>query len=139
MEKGSTLSFVAGLFLGALWLMAPPAQAQLDNYHCYKVKDRKTPKFAKTTIAVNDVFTAGAEPVEAKKPFLFCLPADANGSGINDAGAHMCCYKSKGPKFDKGARPFVKIDGPTTQQNIDVDVLKSFLFCEPCTTLIALP
>lgn len=139
MTERSTGMIATALLLGALWTVAAPVGAQLDNYHCYKVKDRKTPKFLKTTVDLGDVFTTGVESVEVKKPFLFCVPTDANGSGINDASARLCCYKTKGPKFPKAIRPSASTDGSTTQQDIDVDILKSFVFCEPCSAVIAIP
>jgi hypothetical protein len=115
------------------------ARAQLDNYHCFKVKDLRTPKFLKTTVALSDVLST--VDAELKKPFLFCLPTSANGSGVNDPSASVCCYKAKGESFPKAIRPsFTVLSSATVDQSgLDLSILKTFLFCEPCSGVIAIP
>jgi hypothetical protein len=115
------------------------ARAQLDNHHCFKVKDLQSPKFLKTTVALSDVLST--VDAELKKPFLVCLPTSANGSGINDPSATVCCYKAKGESFPTAIRPFFTVVSSATvnQSGLDLSILKTFLFCEPCTGLLALP
>lgn len=98
-----------------------------DHYHCYKAKDLKNPKFlAQPGVTLDDQF--GNHVVEVKKPFLVCPPASKNGSGIEDAAKHLCCYKIKGPKLDP------KKDVETTDQfgTLQQQLNKSSMLCQPC-------
>lgn len=104
----------------------------LDNYKCYKVKDLKTPqKFQATTVDLADQFAVNDGNFTAKKPFLFCNPVDANGSGILNVSDHLTCYKVKGPKLNKEDRPHVEIVNQLGTTRLEAK--KAFLLCVPST------
>lgn len=119
-----------------MWFGAPQmAEAQLDHYQCYKVKDQKVPaKFQKRkgVDSLNDQF--GLSVVNVNKIQFLCNPVDKNGEGINDPNAHLVCYKtSKGQKFAK-PRPVVEV---STQFQINrVEPIKAQLLCLPASKVI---
>jgi hypothetical protein len=119
-----------------MWLAAPQvAQAQLDHYQCYKVRDTKVPaKFLKRKglDQLNDQF--GLSVVDVVKIQFLCNPVDKNGEGINDPNAHLVCYKTaKGQKFLK-PRPVVEV---STQFQLNrVEPIKAQLLCVPSTKVI---
>lgn len=106
--------------------VAPPLP--LDHFKCWQVKDLKDPKFAKTTVELNDQFAV--ENVEVKKPFLICAPADKDGSGISDPETHLCCYKIKGSGVLQNVR-IVDQFGPLL-----LEVKKGKFLCQPCTKTV---
>ena len=113
-------------------------QAQLDNYHCFKVKDLKSPEFEETTVSLAGI--PSTVDAELKKPVILCVPTSANGSGINDPFAVTCCYKAKGETFPANSRPvFPVTNAPTTNQNVKLQLRKTAMFCEPCSGAFALP
>jgi hypothetical protein len=130
-----TFAKVLGAGLVAL-LVAGPASAafNLDHFKCYKAKDLKMPKFAKTSVLLEDQFTVNDGTFEAKKPFLFCNPVDKNSEGITNLIDHLTCYKVKGPKLDKTQRPNVQIDNQFGTQKLQAK--KPFLLCLPTTKTI---
>jgi hypothetical protein len=117
------------LALAALASAPAFAQFNLDHYKCYKAKDLKNPKFAKTTVALADQFTVNDGNFEAKKPFLFCTPVDKNSEGIINAVDHLTCYKVKGPKLDKNDRPDVEVVNQLG--TVRLNAKKPFLLCVP--------
>ena len=127
------------VWMTALLCAAPnESDAQLDNYHCFKVKDLKSPEFEQVTVALAAV--PSSVVVELKNPAVLCAPTSANGSPVNDPEAVMCCYKAKGEKFPPNSRPqYPVISAPTTAQTLDLQLRKTVMFCEPCTGAFALP
>jgi hypothetical protein len=118
------------LALAALASAPASAQFNLDHYKCYKAKDLKSPKFAKTTVSLTDQFGAINDGnFEAKKPFLFCTPVDKNGEGIINAVDHLTCYKVKGPKIAKNDRPNVEVVNQLG--TLQLNATKAFLLCVP--------
>jgi hypothetical protein len=106
----------------------------LDNFKCYKAKDLKMPKFAKTTVQLEDQFAVNDGTFEAKKPFLFCNPVDTNNGGINNLEDHLTCYKVKGPKLDSAQRPNVQVDNDLG--TLKLQAKKPFLLCVPTTKTV---
>ena len=127
----------AAAWLGVLCLAGgvavSPAAAlfNLDHYKCYKVKDLKMPKFVKTTVSLTDQFGINDGFFEAKKPYLFCNPADKNGEGILNADDHLTCYKVKGPKLLPLDRPRVEIGNQLG--TLQLEAKKAALLCLPST------
>ncbi len=115
---------------------ANPANAQfnLDHYKCYKVKDLKNPKFAKTSVSLTDQFGINDGIFEAKKPYLFCNPVDKNGEGILNTDDHLTCYKAKGPKLNPGQRPNVEVVNQLGA--LQLQAKKAFLLCVPSTKTV---
>lgn len=125
-----------GVALLAAGFAPPPAAAlyNLDHYKCYKVKDLKMPKFEKTTVSLTDQFGINDGVFEAKKPFMFCNPADKNGLGILNEDDHLTCYKVKGPKLYPADRPRVEIGNQLG--TLQLQPLKALLLCLPSTKTI---
>jgi hypothetical protein len=111
---------------GAIVVTAP-----LDHFKCYKAKDLKNPKFAVTTVTLEDQFGINDGSFDVKKPFLFCTPADKNGEGITNGIDHLACYKMKGPKLDKDDRPAVEVVNQLG--TVRLEAQKPFLLCVPTT------
>jgi hypothetical protein len=105
---------------GAILVLTP-----LDHFKCYKVKDLKDPKFARTTVALADQFVD--QGAEVKKPFLLCNPVDKNGEGISNASDHLTCYKIKTPALDP--RPTVQVANQLG--TLKLQAKKAFLLCVP--------
>lgn len=105
------------------------AQFNLDHYKCYKVKDLKNPKFTKVGVSLTDQFGINDGAFEARKPFLFCNPAQKNGEGILNTDDHLTCYKVKGPKLAPSNRP----SSETFNQlgTLQLQAKKAFLLCVP--------
>jgi hypothetical protein len=103
--------------------------AGLDHFKCYKVKDLKQPKFAKTTVALADQFVDGSADV--KKPFLLCNPVSKNGEGINNSVDHLTCYKIKTPPLEP--RPNVQVSNQLG--TLKLQAKKAFLLCVPSSKL----
>jgi hypothetical protein len=116
-----------------MWLAAPrAAEAQLDHYQCYKVKDIKQPaKFQKRKGLDTLTDQLGVSVVDIVKIQFLCNPVDKNGEGINDPNAHLLCYKTtKGQKFVK-PRPVIEV---STQFQLNrVEPIKAQLLCVPTT------
>jgi hypothetical protein len=110
------------------------AAFDLDNFKCYKAKDLKMPKFAKTTVQLEDQFAVNDGAFEAKKPFLFCNPVSTNSQPINNLEDHLTCYKVKGPKLDSTQRPNVQVDNQLG--SIKLQAKKPFLLCVPTTKTV---
>jgi hypothetical protein len=126
------LAAISAVALCSLLATAPASAAfNLDHFKCYKAKDLKMPKFAKTTVQLEDQFTVNDGAFEAKKPFLFCTPVDKNDEGINNPEDNLTCYKVKGPKLDKAQRPNVEVDNQFG--TLQLQAKKAFLLCVPTT------
>ena len=129
------IAIVLSCFLFAAALLAagaPAAQAQVDNYQCYKVKDIKNPaKFAKRKGIDILVDQFGVTIPNVNKIAYVCNPTDLNGSGVINPTVHLICYKtSKGLKFSK-PRPTYEVS--TQFQLNQVQPIKAQLLCLPGT------
>lgn len=102
-----------------------------DAYFCQKAKDRKQPKFVGTTLPLSDQF-AGPTAADVKKPFLFCSPAGINGRAVENAAAHLVCYKSKARKL---AAPSI-VTTADELGTLTLEVKKGDLLCVPATAAI---
>jgi len=103
----------------------------LESFTCWKVKDTRNPRFEPVFVDLDDAFAT--QEVELKKPFMMCAPASVDGSTVENTTDHICCYKAKGAKLDP-PRPVVSVDGVSLGQVIELEVKKTALFCEPCTS-----
>jgi polyhydroxybutyrate depolymerase len=121
------LSEVAWDFLSQFTLPA----SGIDHFKCYKAKDLKSPKFAATTVALNDQFGINDGDFDVKKPSLFCNPVNKNNEGIVNAADHLTCYTVKGPKLPKQDRP--KVEVANQFGTLQLEVQKPFLLCVPST------
>lgn len=102
--------------------------APLDAFQCYKAKDLKSPKFvAQKGVGVDDQF--GSASIDVKKPFMVCAPASVNGGAVENEDAHVCCYKSKGPKLS----PAESVETTDAFGTLQLRLSKSKTFCTPCT------
>jgi hypothetical protein len=130
-----TLAAVSAAAMYVVLVAAPASAAyDLDHFKCYKAKDLKMPKFAKTTIQLEDQFVVNDGTFEAKKPFLYCNPVDKNDEGINNSTDNLTCYKVKGPKLDKTQRPNVQVDNQFG--TIKLQAKKPYLLCVPTTSTL---
>ncbi len=118
--------------LAVLLLAAAPAAAA-DAFKCYKAKVLKPPKFLTTTRMLSDQFAVNDGEFTVKKPLLYCNPASQNGGPVQDSTTHLTCYKIKGPKLDKGARPMV--DATDEFGTLRLEVQKPFALCAPSKTV----
>jgi len=103
-----------------------------DHFKCYKAKDLKSPKFEKIKdpgISLNDQFGDESD-VDVIKPFFVCNPADKDGLGVNDANAHLCCYKIKAQKLSK-PRPRVEISDQFGM--LQLEAIKPQILCQSCS------
>ncbi len=116
------------LWISALLCAATPAGA-LDDYKCYKVKDLKTPRFVKTTVSLADQFAINDGDFLVTKPFLICNPTAPPGENPQSELDHLVCYKTRGPKLDREARPSVQIVDQLG--TLDLEVQKPKLLCVP--------
>ena len=115
-----------------------PVPGPLDHFKCWKVKDLKEPKFEKIKdpgVDLDDQFGAESD-VDVVKPFMICNPASKNGSGINNAQDHLCCYKVKGQKLEP-ARDLEIVDQFGTYQ-WEAKGKPKFL-CQPCDKTVLTP
>jgi calcium-activated chloride channel regulator 4 len=82
----------------AIYGDGPP---QLDSYKCYDVKG----KAKKHTVGLVDALES--KTTDVRRPLRLCSPADADGSGIDDAAGQLACYrirdarKPRQPKFKR--------------------------------------
>ena len=99
----------------------------LDAFKCYKAKDLKNPKFAKTTVSqLTDQF--GTElNAEVRKPFLQCNPTDVESAGIFNSDDHLVCYKVRSQKF--AVRP--RIEVTNIFGTLQLEAKKSQFLCVP--------
>jgi hypothetical protein len=84
----STILFLAG------WL-APGTSAfgaVSDHYKCYASK-QLAPVFQRENVTLADAFESTVETV--MRPKQFCNPVDKEGEGIQDATAHLNCYRTR--------------------------------------------
>lgn len=101
-----------------------------DSYKCYKAKDLKNPPFQKIKkpgISVGDAFMLDTD-VAVVKPFLFCEPADVDGSGFGVSPAPLCCYKVRGRKV----LPQPTVATSDGFGNLSLLLRKPELLCQPC-------
>lgn len=131
------LALGLGAFALFSWVLAPAAQAQLDNYKCYQGKDLKAPKFTKLKCSngqntiTSDQFTN--ECVDVQKVKFVCNPVAVGPGGvINDPTAHLICYQIKGQNL--APRPKVEIS--TQFQISQFEIKKPKLLCVPGTKTI---
>jgi hypothetical protein len=99
---------------------------------CWKVKDLKNPAFvAEAGVAAVDGLAT--DTVDTKKPALYCEPVSVNGAPIDDPAAQQCCYKVKGTKL---ASPVVLDTLGAVGGDLELEVSKPSLVCEPCASMI---
>jgi hypothetical protein len=99
---------------------------------CWKVKDLKNPAFAgEDGVAVVDGLAT--DTVDVQKPALYCEPVGINGAPIEDQAAQQCCYKVKGTKL---ASPAVLDTLGAVGGDLELEVSKPSLVCEPCTSML---
>jgi polyhydroxybutyrate depolymerase len=106
----------------------------LDNFKCYKVKDRKAPKFVGTTVQIADQFGINDGTFGVAKPFLLCTPTNVNGEGIKHPADHLTCYKIKGPELAPQDGP--RVDAPNALGATELAMKKPALLCLPSTKTI---
>ncbi|HJQ85115.1 MAG TPA: hypothetical protein VKA21_13610 [Candidatus Binatia bacterium] len=75
-----------------------PDVHHVDHFKCYKIKvSPGTTAFPKgLAVSLDDQFTSTPKSFLLKKPRHLCIPVDKNGEGIENAAAHLFCYKVKG-------------------------------------------
>lgn len=85
-----------------IWLKLDPStppcgeESAADHFLGYEAKTtKKTPKFQKVTVDLNDQFEQ--ETYKVEKTTMFFTPVDKNGEGIADPDTHLKGYKIKGP------------------------------------------
>jgi subtilisin family serine protease len=111
---------------GAAFLSLAPV---IDSFKCYLAKDRKSPKFVPTTVALGDQLGLNDGTFAVKKPHLLCNPAEQNGLPVDHPAPHLVCYKIKGPKISKGDRPSVEAEDAFG--TVQLQLKKPFLLCVP--------
>jgi hypothetical protein len=111
---------------GAAFLSLAPV---IDSFKCYLAKDRKSPKFVPTTVALGDQLGLNDGTFAVKKPHLLCNPAEQNGLPVDHPAPHLVCYKIKGPKISKGDRPSVEAEDAFGTMRLRLK--KPFLLCLP--------
>jgi hypothetical protein len=118
------------------WVLAPSAQAQLDNYKCYQGKDLKAPKFTKMKCSKGQITSTsdqfGAECVDVQKVKFVCNPVSVDGSTIFDPTAHLICYQIKGSNLN----PRPKVEVVSSFQTSQFEIKKPKLLCVPGTKMI---
>jgi len=105
------------------------AAAGIDDFKCYKAKDLKNPKFAKTAVTLEDQFGVNDGEFTTTRPFLLCNPAADVGANPGNAEDHLVCYKTKGPKIDREQRPRVEVSDELGV--VQLEVVKPQLLCVP--------
>jgi hypothetical protein len=75
-----------------------PPPTDLDHFKCYEAK-QVGEMFDARRVLLTDQFTT--ERVNVFRPEAFCTPVDKDGSGINDATAHLACYKIRDVRVDE--------------------------------------
>ncbi len=101
-----------------------------DPYKCWRVKDVGSPKFSRRKgERLDDDFRA--DTVDVVKPFMICNPADADGAGVGDASARLCCYATATKKRLNPKRSIAITDrfGDFAWQAKG----KPKFLCQPCT------
>ena len=94
-----------------------PGTSGVNNYKCYKIKDNKTPPFAKIPqVQWQDQF--GSRTLEIVKPKKLCTPVDKEGDGIADPDVHLVCYQAKLAKLVPPQPKFLQRKVLTKNQNI---------------------
>jgi hypothetical protein len=103
----------------------------LGHFKCYKVKVLRNPRFAaQVGVTLNDQFEN--DVIDVLKPSQLCVPADKNGSGINDAVNHLCCYKIRGTKLE----PAIGVTITDQFGSLDLEASAVKQLCQPCTKLL---
>ena len=105
-----------------------------DSFKCYKAKDLKAPKFAATTVALQDQFGVNDGSFAVKKPFLVCNPVGVDGSPTANAAEHLTCYKIRGPKLDKADRP--RIEATNQLGTVQLTATKPYVLCVPSSKTV---
>jgi hypothetical protein len=111
---------------------APPpplVNPQIDHFKCYKIKKAK----AKIPLVpVQDQFGSFTEDV--KKPSQLCVPADKNGSGIQNPNENLMCFKIvPKPRFVGPTDTIFIEDQFTTNQGFVVNHAREL--CVPTTII----
>jgi cysteine-rich repeat protein len=107
---------------------------RVDPFKCYKVKDRKEPKFLGTVVSLSDQFAVNDGSFQVTKPFLLCNPAEQNGDAVANPAEHLTCYKIKGPALDRSERPRVEVQNALGTSRLEAR--KPFLLCVPSSKTI---
>jgi len=109
-----------------------PKSHNVDHFKCYKIKASATaPKFAGTTVAVQDQFLSpGSKDLDLKKPTHLCTAVDKNGEGIKNVPAQLLCFKAKPAK---GQPKHVSVTANVNNQldPLTIETKKESLFCVP--------
>jgi len=93
----------------------------VNHFKCYDAKEsKKTDKFDKLTVTVDDPNFEITQEFEVKKPKMLCVPVDKNGEGLVAEENNLTCYDVK--KL-KGADKFEKRNVFTNNQ-FDPEKLK---------------
>lgn len=111
---------------GAAFVSLAPV---IDSFKCYLAKDRKSPKFVKTTVSLSDQLGLNDGAFTVKKPYLICNPAERDGVGIRHPAPHLVCYKIKGPKIPRSDRP--SVEASDVLGTVQLQLKKPFLLCVP--------
>jgi hypothetical protein len=116
---------------GAAFLALAPV---IDSFKCYLAKDRKSPKFVKTTVSLRDQLGLNDGDFTVRKPYLLCNPTDQNGFGINHSVPHLACYKIKGQKIAKSDRPSVQAEDAFGM--VQLQLKNPFVLCVPSSKIV---
>ena len=111
---------------------APPpplVNPQIDHFKCYKIKKAKA---RIPLVPVEDQFGSFTEDV--KKPTRLCVPADKNGSGIQNPNENLMCFKVvPKPRFVGPTDTIFIEDQFTTNQGFVVNHVREL--CVPTTII----
>lgn len=86
--------------------------ALVDNYSCYRVYDQRQPRFATTTVSIQDQFVVADGTYQVRKPYLYCQPANVTfASGPNaplNPNDDLLCYRVRGPRLTDDEMPLIQ-------------------------------
>jgi hypothetical protein len=105
-----------------------------DSFKCFKAKDLKSPRFEPTTVTLEDQFGANDGSFEIEKPSFLCNPSAVQSGSVNEPNEHLACYKVRGPKLAKEARPSVEVGNQFGVQQLGV--IKPLMFCVPSSKTV---
>jgi hypothetical protein len=95
----------------------PLVNPQIDHFKCYKIKSTRARVFG---VPVQDQFGTFSEDV--KRPTRLCVPADENGSGIQNPNENLMCFKIVPQPPFRGPTATIFIDDElTTNQGFRVN------------------
>jgi|APSaa5957512535_1039671.scaffolds.fasta_scaffold09241_2 hypothetical protein len=109
----------------------------INHFKCYDAKEsKKTPKFEKRTIDLDDQF--GSVTMKVHKIKSLCSPVDKNSEGVVNEENYLMCYDLK--KI-KGESKFQKINVFTNNQfgSEELEAKKQKQLCVPSTIVLSDP